>query len=123
MLITIYPVIVANDQTRGVTLVKISEIATILGSVGAATFLGLFPQYWLYRVLDREKSRFLNRLAAEIDSLQKERKWNDTFGAKVALYAAASATPDYPIDRQGLIQYVTAGVVLVTPYLVQAIVA
>jgi hypothetical protein len=40
---------------------------------------------------------------------------------RVSMYAAISATPDFPLDRQLVIQYSVALLLLRTPYMIQAL--
>jgi hypothetical protein len=68
-----------------------------MASIGTVIFVAVSPQYWLSKIVYREKNLILDQLSSEISALytntkvDEERKWQ-ILGTKINIYQAINAT-------------------------------
>jgi hypothetical protein len=59
-----------SRQAPSALLLRASLLSAAVCSLGIVLFTVFFPQYWLYKIVSREKGRTLDGLAKQIEALQ-----------------------------------------------------
>ena len=121
MILTLFPLFYYINKIGNPRVVFIST-ALFLISAFTVLFVTIFPQYWLIKIVKKSKALTLDKMSAEIDTLQSANMNSRVIENKIILYHNIKKAPVSILNINSILNYSIAILLAFFPYILKLII-